>query len=204
MFRPFHAFTSRALGPNAKSQSKLGYQNLAVSSTRNISLIMTSCVWSLEPWDEFEVACQISSWFLSMDNIQQIADAVQKDLELIVRASVQQGRTRLTCLRNELYSNSFHAVLAWICGLAKFQCCIGTVTVVVYWSNIIEFQIKTYFRFWNVLILFDSSLFLFDSSEVELQNNFISFRFPLWILNPSLLTLFYKSKHIYQIKQTWL
>ena len=28
-----------------------------------------------------------------MDNIQQIADAVQKGLQLIVRASVQQGST---------------------------------------------------------------------------------------------------------------
>ena len=37
-----------------------------------------------------------------MDNIQQIADAVQKGLQLIVRASVQQARTRLTGLRNEL------------------------------------------------------------------------------------------------------
>ena len=47
-----------------------------------------------------------------MNNIQQIADAVQKGLLLIVRASVQQGRTRLTRLRNELCSDSFHAVLA--------------------------------------------------------------------------------------------
>ena len=47
-----------------------------------------------------------------MDNIQQIADAVQKGRQLIVWASVQQGRTRLTRLRNELFSNSFHAVFA--------------------------------------------------------------------------------------------
>ena len=67
-----------------------------------------------------------------MDNIQQIADAVQKGLELIVRASVQQGKTGLTCLRNELYSDSFHAVLAWSCQRAKFQCCTATVTVDVY------------------------------------------------------------------------
>ena len=59
-----------------------------------------------------------------MDNIQQIADAVQKGLELIVRASVLQGRTRLTRLRNELFS--VHAVLAWSCGLAKCQCCAAT------------------------------------------------------------------------------
>ena len=31
-----------------------------------------------------------------MDNIQQIADAVRKGLKLIVRASMQQGRTKLT------------------------------------------------------------------------------------------------------------
>ena len=51
-------------------------------------------------------------WLLSMDNIQQITDAVQKGLLLIVRASVQQGKTRLTSLRNELCSDSLHAVLA--------------------------------------------------------------------------------------------
>ena len=66
----------------------------------------------------------------AMDNKQQIADAVQKGL--IVRASVQQSRTRLTRLRNELHSDSFHAVLAWSCGLAKCQYCTATVAVVVY------------------------------------------------------------------------
>ena len=64
-----------------------------------------------------------------MDKIQQIADVVQKGLQLIVWASVQQGRTRLTRLRNELYNYLFHALS---CGLAKCQCCIATVTVVVY------------------------------------------------------------------------
>ena len=34
-----------------------------------------------------------------MDNIQEIADAVQKGIQLIVRASFQQGKTRLTRLR---------------------------------------------------------------------------------------------------------
>ena len=39
-------------------------------------------------------------------------------------------------LRNELCSDSFHAVLAWSCGRAKCQCCTATVTVVVYsWSK---------------------------------------------------------------------
>ena len=54
-----------------------------------------------------------------MDNMQQNADAVQKGLQLIVRASVQQGRTRLRRLRIELWSDSFHAVLALSCGPAK-------------------------------------------------------------------------------------
>ena len=67
-----------------------------------------------------------------MDNIQQNADAVQKGLQLIVRASLQQGSTRLRRLRIELCSDSFHAVLALSCGLAKCQCCVTTVTVVVY------------------------------------------------------------------------
>ena len=39
---------------------------------------------------------------------------------------------RLTRLRNEICSDSFHAVLALSCGLAKCQCCVTTVTVVVY------------------------------------------------------------------------
>ena len=64
-----------------------------------------------------------------MDKIQQIADVVQKGLQLIVWASVQQGRTRLISLRNELCSDSFHAELAWSCGRAKCQCCTATVTV---------------------------------------------------------------------------
>ena len=61
---------------------------------------------------------------LFMDNIQQIAD-------LIVWASVQQGSTSLTRLRNELCSDSFHAVLALNCEQAKCQCCIATLTVMV-------------------------------------------------------------------------
>ena len=70
------------------------------------------------------------SWH--MDNIQQIADAVQKGLQPIVRASVQQGSTRLRRLRIELYySDSFHAVLALSCGRAKCQYCITSVMVVV-------------------------------------------------------------------------
>ena len=54
-----------------------------------------------------------------MDNMQQMADAVRKGLLPIVRASVQKGRTRLTRLRNKLYSDSFHAALASSCGKAK-------------------------------------------------------------------------------------
>ena len=68
----------------------------------------------------------------NIDNMQHIADAVQKGLQIFVRASFQQGRARLTRLRNELCSDSFHAVLAWSCGPAKCQCCAPTVTVVVY------------------------------------------------------------------------
>ena len=55
---------------------------------------------------------------------------------IIVRASFQQDRARLIRLRNELCSDSFHAVLAWSCGRAKWQCCTATVTVVVYNSCI--------------------------------------------------------------------
>ena len=36
-----------------------------------------------------------------IDNIQQIADAVQKGLLLIIRARLQQGRASLTRLSNE-------------------------------------------------------------------------------------------------------
>ena len=49
----------------------------------------------------------------------------------IVRARVQQCRTKLTPLRTELYSDSFHALLALRYGPAKCQCCITTVTIVV-------------------------------------------------------------------------
>ena len=63
---------------------------------------------------------------------------MQKGLQLIVRASVQQGSTRLRRLGIELYSDSFHAVLAFSCGRAKCQCCIRTVTVDVYRSVTIE------------------------------------------------------------------
>ena len=51
-----------------------------------------------------------------MDNIQQIADAVQKVLQLILRASVQQGSNRLRRLNIDLKSDSFHAALALSCG----------------------------------------------------------------------------------------
>ena len=71
-----------------------------------------------------------------MDNIQQIDDAVQKGLQLIVQASLLQSRTRLTRLRTELYSNSFHAVLALKYGTAKCQCCTATVTAVVYTEKV--------------------------------------------------------------------
>ena len=73
-----------------------------------------------------------------MENIQQITDAVQKGLQLIVRACVQQVSTGLRRLRIELYSDSFHAVLALSCGRAKCQCCITTVTVVVYWEHLVH------------------------------------------------------------------
>ena len=53
-----------------------------------------------------------------MDNIQQIADAVQKGLQLIERESVQQGSTRLRRFCIEQFNDSFHAVLALSCGRA--------------------------------------------------------------------------------------
>ena len=61
-----------------------------------------------------------------MHDLQNIADAVQKGLLLILRASVQQGRNRQTHLRTELYSDSFHTVLALKCGPAKCQCCMNS------------------------------------------------------------------------------
>ena len=48
------------------------------------------------------------------------------------RCGFQQGRARVTRLRNELCSDSFNTVLALSCGQAKCQCCIAAVTVVVY------------------------------------------------------------------------
>ena len=67
-----------------------------------------------------------------MDNIQQIDDVLEKGLLLIVRPTVQQARTRLTRLRTELYSDLFHAVLAFSFGPAKCQCFLTTVVVAVY------------------------------------------------------------------------
>ena len=54
---------------------------------------------------------------------------MQKGLQLIVRASVQQGSTKLKRLGIELYSDSFHAVLDLSRGPAKQQYCITTVTI---------------------------------------------------------------------------
>ena len=73
------------------------------------------------------------SKYSGMDDIQQIADAVYvKGLKSIVRTSVQQDSTRLRRLLTELFSDSFHAVLALSPGPAKYQCCITTLKVVVY------------------------------------------------------------------------
>ena len=38
-------------------------------------------------------------------------------------------------LIESIYSDSFHAALAWSCGLAKCQCCTATVTVAVYFAT---------------------------------------------------------------------
>ena len=67
-----------------------------------------------------------------MNNLQQVADVIQKYLKLFVWASVPQDRTRLTCLPTELSSNSFHAVLILSFGPANCQCYKTTLTVVVY------------------------------------------------------------------------
>ena len=65
----------------------------------------------------------------------------------------------MTRLRNELHSDSFHAVLAWSWGCsftgwgqAKYQCFTATVTVVVYCLKIstIFFQ-----KIWGILVLND-------------------------------------------------
>ena len=100
-----------------------------------------------QKWFQIPGSNHISEIMVIIDNIQQIANAVQKGLYLIVRASFQQGRARLTRLRNELCSDSFHAVLAWSCGRAKCQCCTATVTVVVY--TLIKSQKITILRYFS-------------------------------------------------------
>ena len=48
---------------------------------------------------------------LYMDNIQQIADAMQKGLELIFQASIQEGSTRLgRCVSLELRAGKITTV----------------------------------------------------------------------------------------------
>ena len=42
-------------------------------------------------------------------------------------------------MRNKLYSNSFHAVLALSCRLAKYQCYTATVTTVVVYGHFFKF-----------------------------------------------------------------
>ena len=59
---------------------------------------------------------------------------------------MQQGSTRVTRLRNELYSDSFHAVLDLSSGLAKCQCCTTTVTVVVYKTQVTSFFTSKLFK----------------------------------------------------------
>ena len=43
-------------------------------------------------------------------------------------------------MKSIVLCDSFHAVLAWSCGLAKCQCCIAKVMVVVYWKQMITLQ----------------------------------------------------------------
>ena len=72
-----------------------------------------------------------------MDNIHHIADVVQKGLKLIVWASVQQGRTRLTRLRKELYSDSFHSrCVSLELRAVQMSMLLATVTVVVYFNRV--------------------------------------------------------------------
>ena len=70
MFRPFHALFSRALCPNAQSQSKsdchIAENHLWGSIQHYFFSLMTSLAWTLEPWNDFEITWQISSWFTSI------------------------------------------------------------------------------------------------------------------------------------------
>ena len=56
-----------------------------------------------------------------MDNIQLIADAVQKGFQLIVREIVQQGSTRLRRLRIELCTECYFDAKCCIWGSANLQ-----------------------------------------------------------------------------------
>ena len=73
---------------------------------------------------------------------------------VVVRVSVEQGRTRLTrlrTLRTKIFNYSFHAVLALICVPAKYQCCKAMVTVVVYKSSIKQREFKTFTSRLNIV-----------------------------------------------------
>ena len=73
---------------------------------------------------------RLGQTFNSIDNIQQIADGLQKGLWTTYSKSLMLSKKVYNyCsggLRNELYSNSFYAVLAWSCGQTKCQCCKAT------------------------------------------------------------------------------
>ena len=92
------------------------------------------------------------------------------DFTLIVQTSVQQGRARLTRLRNELCSDSFHAVLAWSCGRAKCQCCTATVTVVIYNGQrflITPWRTMVYTPVFDTLLIFGQSQKAFWLSKIS-------------------------------------
>ena len=99
-----------------------------------------------------------------------------------------QCSTRLRRLPNELYSDSFHAVLVLICGLAKFQYCLTTVTVVVY--MFIENKAKKGWNKYNIVLKsFISSnmkLILRNNSNVKLEPLDFSIKVKIHFLSKSI------------------
>ena len=109
-----------------------------------------------------------------------------------MRASVHQARTRLARLRNEQYSDPFHAVLG------KLQCCITTLIVVVYclwlikwfWYDAKEIiwpmqkrQTATKTREWtNLLIGLLTDICSWLKSSAQIIWILMHFKYKFWVL----------------------
>ena len=103
MFRPFNTFVSRALSPNANSRWKI---NCPIEE-KNLNIFFF--MWTLETWNEFEVAWEFSSRFRSFP-IVSIQFSIRITLSSINMVVVPQTHVKLgfwTCQRPNNLSSHF-------------------------------------------------------------------------------------------------